>query len=364
MLITDDLKRVVEPLKGRLPDEQTQRLMGMGVTTAEELRDLLAYANPMLLYNSVNSPGAPAAPVLRAPRVARSAWGRSAAMAPYRIFSSVSGKETPHLVRRPRGVFLAEAQRNRRGLPPLGIRTHTEGEPVVGADLRSRMPDVRSQGNRPTSVGFAACALRESLLHASKEKVVALSVQFLYWQCKERDGAAKEEGSRLALAMETLREVGVPPARMWRYSPSPDPTGNEGQGPPPRESSLKAKAAGYRVSRFMRLRSRDVRALRAVLEAENLVTFAANTFAAWDYPSTVMSGEIPLPLPGENTDGGQAVALVGFEDNPALPGGGAFIFQNSWGSGWGAQNRYGPGYGTLSYAYVSLYGLEAYTLER
>ena len=238
MRITDDLKRSVEPLKGRLPEEQTQRLMSLGVTTAEELRDHLAYANPMLLYNYLNSPGAPAAPVLRATRVARSAWGRSAAMAPYRIFSSAYGKGTPPLVRRARGILLADAQRTRRGLPPPGIRTHAGAEPKVGVDLRSRMPDVRSQGNRPTSVALAFCALRESMLHASGEKVVALSAQFLYWLCKERDGEPKEEGSRLSVAMDLLREVGVPPARMWRYSPSPDPTGNEGQGPPANEAAL------------------------------------------------------------------------------------------------------------------------------
>ena len=364
MQITDDLKRSVEPLKGRLPEEQTQRLMGLGITTAEELRDQLAYANPMLLYGFLDSPGAPAAPVLRATRIARSAWGRSAAMAPYRIFSSAYGKETPPLVRRPRGVLLAEAQRARRGLPPPGIRTNAEGTPILSVDLRPRMPDVRSQGNRPTSVAFAVCALREALLHGADEKVVALSAQYLYWACKEKDGEPKEEGTRLSVALDALREVGVPPARMWRYSPSPDPTGNEGQGPPPKEATLRNKALSYKINRFMRLRSRDVRALRAILDSESPIAFAVNTFAAWDYPSTVLSGDVPLPLPGENTDGGQAVVLVGYEENSALPGGGAFIIQNSWGSAWGLKARYGVGCGTLSYSYASLYGLEAYTLER
>ena len=364
MRITDELKRVVEPLKGRLPEEQTQRLASLGITTAEELRDQLAYGNPMLLYNFLDSPGAPASPVLRAPRVARSAWGRSAAMAPYRIFSSAHSKETPPISRRPRGILLTEAQRNRRGLPPVSIRSGSDTEPSVGVDLRSKLPEVRSQGNRPASVAFAACALREALLHTCKEKVIALSPQFVYWSCKERDGQPKEEGSRLGIAMDVLREVGTPPARIWRYSPSPDPTGNEGQGPPSNAANVASKAVAYKINRFIRLRSRDVRALRAILDSENPVGFAANTFAGWDYPSTVLSGDVPLPLPGENTDGGQAMVLAGYEDNGDLPGGGTFIFLNSWGTGWGTNSRFGPGYGTLSYAYVSLYGLEAYALER
>ncbi len=363
MQITDDLKGDVEPLKGRLPEEQTQRLRSLGINTAEELRDQLAHGNPMLLYDYLDSPGAPAAPLLRAPRVARSAWGRSAAMAPYRIFSSVADKGTALLQRRPRGILLTDDQRSRRGLPPPGIRTDTDGQPHVGVDLRARMPDIRNQGNRPTSAAFAVCSLRESLLHSAKQKVVALSAQFLYWQCKNRDGDPLEEGTRLGVAMDVVREVGVPPARLWRYSPSPDPTGNEGQGAPPKESTLLNKASEFKVNRFIRLRSRDVRALRSVLDSANVVTFAANTFACWDYPATVLSGDIPLPLPGENTDGGQAVCLVGYEDNPALPGGGAFLIHNSWGTGWGEKNRYGAGYGTLSYAYAALYGLEAYTIE-
>ena len=193
MQITDDLKGDVEPLKGRLPEEQTQRLRSLGINTAEELRDQLAHGNPMLLYNYLDSPGAPAAPLLRAPRVARSAWGRSAAMAPYRIFSSVADKGTALLQRRPRGILLTDDQRSRRGLPPPGIRTDPDGQPHVAVDLRARMPDIRNQGNRPTSAAFAVCSLRESLLHAAKQKVVALSAQFLYWQCKNRDGDPLEE---------------------------------------------------------------------------------------------------------------------------------------------------------------------------
>lgn len=364
MQINEALKRLVEPLKGSLPEEQVVRLLSLGITTAEELRDQLAFGNPVLLHNFLDSPGAPAAAVLRAPRIARSAWGRSAAMAPYRVLSSILDAGVPPLQRRARGVILLESQRSRRGLPPLPVRAETSPGSVVRVDLTGRLPEARNQGNRPTSVAFAACALREALCSLSGEKPIALSAQFLYWKCKERDGAPKEEGTHLGVAMEVLREVGVPPAQLWRYSPSPDPTGNEGQGPPPRESVLAARAAASRVGRYVRLRSRDVRALRAALEAENPVLLAVHTFPAWDYPSTNLSGDVPLPLPGENTDGGHAVVLAGFEDNHALPGGGSFIFQNSWGTGWGAHNRNGAGRGTLPYAYVALYALEAYTLER
>jgi len=363
MRITESLKRDVEPLKGKLPEEQVLRLLSLGVTTAEELRDQLAFGNPLLLHTFLDSPGAPAAPILRAGRIARSAWGRSAGMAPYRLLSSIQDGGAPPLLRRPRGVLLAEAQRSRRALPPSPIRSHAEDLAAGGIDLTSRMPEVRQQGNRSTAVAFAVCALREGLAGLAQEECVPLSAQFVYWLCKERDGKPKEEGTDLGVAMEVLREVGAPPATLWRYSLTPDPTGNEGQGPPPRESTLTTKAYPYRIGRYVRLRSRDVRALRATLEGGNLVVLAVHTFAAWDYPSTTLTGDISLPLPGDNADGAHAVLLTGFEDNAALPGGGAFSFQNSWGKTWGARGRYGPGRGTLPYAYVALYATEAYTVE-
>jgi len=363
MRITEALKREVEPLKGKLPEEQVLRLLSLGVTTAEELRDQLAFGNPLLLHNFLDSPGAPAAPILRAPRVARSAWGRSAGMAPYRALSSIQDGGTPPLLRRPRGVMLAEAQRSRRALPPAPIRSHAEDLAAGGVDLTSQMPEVRNQGNRATSVAFAVCALREGLAGLVGEPCVPLSSQFVYWMCKERDGKPKEEGTDLGIGMSVLHEIGTPPATLWRYSPTPDPTGNEGQGPPPKEATLTAKAKPYQMGRYIRLRSRDVRALRATLEGGNLVVLAVHTFAAWDYPSTALSGDISLPLPGDNADGAHALLLVGFEDNAALPGGGAFAFQNSWGRTWGEKNRYGVGRGTLPYAYVALYATEAYTVE-
>ena len=363
MRITEALKREVEPLKGRLPEEQVLRLMSLGITTAEELRDQLAFGNALLLYNFLDSPGAPAAPILRAPRVAPSAWGRSSGMAPYRMFSSIHDGGAPALLRRARGVMLAEAQRNRRALPPSPIRSHAEDRPGGGVDLTAQMPEVRNQGGRATSVAFAVSALREGLGGLMGEACAPLSSQFIYWKCKELDSKPKEEGTDLGIGMAVLHEIGAPPATLWRYSPAPDPTGNEGQGPPPRESVLTAKAKSFRIGRYVRLRSRDVRALRATLEGGNLVVLAVHTFAAWDYPSTALSGDISLPLPGDNADGAHAVLLVGFEDNAALPGGGAFAFHNSWGRSWGEKNRYGAGRGTLPYAYVALYATEAYTVE-
>jgi len=54
------------------------------------------------------------------------------------------------------------------------------------------------------------------------------------------------------------------------------------------------------------------------------------------------------------------LVLVGYELREDIPGGGRFVFRNSWGTDWAAQGHFGPGYGTLFFDYLRNYGLEAF----
>ena len=70
-----------------------------------------------------------------------------------------------------------------------------------------------------------------------------------------------------------------------------------------------------------------------------------------------------MPLSGDSQVGGHAVCLVGYQDSTSSPGGGYFILRNSWGTAWGSQCPYRPGYGTIPYQYIAQYNWEAYTLS-
>jgi hypothetical protein len=63
------------------------------------------------------------------------------------------------------------------------------------------------------------------------------------------------------------------------------------------------------------------------------------------------------PAPKELFDG-HAIALVGYEDDAKKPGGGTFIFRNSFGANWADH-----GYGTMSYAYARKYANDILWLE-
>ncbi len=99
---------------------------------------------------------------------------------------------------------------------------------------------------------------------------------------------------------------------------------------------------------------------------------------AWYNSLGRLRGEIALPLMAtsgpqatilDNYLGGHAVALVGYVDNSVedeesqRPGGGYFIFRNSWGEDWAPKNDFARGHGCLPYEYLTRFCLEAQVID-
>jgi C1A family cysteine protease len=224
--------------------------------------------------------------------------------------------------------------------------------------LADRFPKVRDQGERGTCVAFASAAWLEYHLYQASPPTTHHSEQFVYWACKETDGRPKQEGTFLRTARQVLKSRGACLEKTWPYNPMPvGPT--EGQGPPPEGAEEEARKYVWASSRKMA--AGDVDPLRESIDRGNPVVLSVLTFPSWDYPHVEETGEISMPLPGASPDGGHAVCVVGYELRRGIPGGGAFIFRNSWGRKWARrQGRFGDGYGTLFFDYVRLYGLEAF----
>ena len=60
--------------------------------------------------------------------------------------------------------------------------------------------------------------------------------------------------------------------------------------------------------------------------------------------------EVMVPPSKDHVTDGHSITLVGHKNSAAFPGGGYFIFRNSWGPTFGDH-----GYGYMSYAYVKAY---------
>ena len=104
----------------------------------------------------------------------------------------------------------------------------------------------------------------------------------------------------------------------------------------------------------------DVDAIRGHLDDGRPIVVGVLTFSNWDFPAAADTGEITLPLPLSQPDGGHAIGPVGYELRPNAPGVGVFLFRNSRGESWAHGSRYRAGYGTPFFESVRQYTLEAY----
>lgn len=246
------------------------------------------------------------------------------------------------------------------GIPPMTIAPAIAAPAVLphSVNLIPGMPAVRNQRNRGTCVAFASIAVFEHYLQGAYQD---MSEQFLYWNCKRSDGIPSSSGTYVSVAFPLLGRDGVCLEATWPYNPNPI-AGNEGQAPPPPGAVVQALA--YRPTTIKRIAPTSVLDIKAELAADRCVAFSVPVFNSWWNQAVSLSGDILMPIPGEVRTGGHAMCLVGYQDSPAEEpiGGGRFLLRNSWGTTWGLRNPNGAGYGTIPYAYISRFGMEAYTV--
>lgn len=211
---------------------------------------------------------------------------------------------------------------------------------------------VRHQAERSTCVAHTVCALLECT-----PQPIDLSEQFLYWLCKEHDGAPAQAGTWQRVAVPLLVEHGVLLEQEWPYRSRRG--GSEGQGPPPDGWAEKAEAR--RASGGEALNPRSVEAICARLDAQQPVGISVPVFVNWRIAQ--LSGDIPMPLPEARPDGGHAMCALGYGIDDGYLGGGYLILRNSWGTGWAEHSPFGPGYGTIPFSYIRRYGWEAFTVQ-
>jgi papain like protease len=232
---------------------------------------------------------------------------------------------------------------------------------ACGPPLITPAIPIRNQQFRGTCVAHAVVAALEYWLNSSGS-YQDMSEQFLYWNCKNNDGAPTQPGTWIRVAAPLVQRDGVCPEAVWPYNPNPIP-GNEAQNPVP--MGAQRQALPYRVPVVTALPATSISDYKTALASQRWVPFSIPVYNSWYQSSQVrLTGDITNPIPGETRVGGHAMCIVGCIDQPDRPelGGGRFILRNSWGTGWGQTSPYGSGYGTIPYIYIQRFGMEAYTL--
>jgi len=227
--------------------------------------------------------------------------------------------------------------------------------------LVANMPPIRDQKERGTCVSFATLGAFEHS-RGSKEN---FSEQFLYSKCKEVDGIPNVDGTYLGVAFpKALAVYGCCLEATWAYNPVKNPS-NIGQGPA--SAPAIAEAKNFLPSATWPLTPTSVYDIKSQLAQKRCVAFSIPVFNSWyKNPAVRLSGDIIMPIPGETRAGGHAMCFVGYEDLQDKPeiGGGRFFLRNSWDSNWGIHSAVNQsGYGTIPYAYISGFCVEAYVLK-
>ena len=361
MLMNADRANLFQSLEtSGVPSEALARLGAMGITTLAELRDHWAYGNRQLIVEYLGE--SPVRMVSAAPARMLATRGGVAVAGSGFVNLLDAGKARP-LIKRARGVLVSAAERASVAVAPDAIpmtaaRRAGGGAATKTVSLIAKCPPIRNQQERGTCVAFASVGFLEFHLNADATGAhKRFSEQFVYWGCKNEDDMPQTEGTFVSTARQVLKTRGSCLGKTWKYNPLPIPH-NESQGPPP--DGAKDEAEQF-VFSAKTVAAKNPERLREQLDAGQPVVLSVKTFPSGDYPTTSDTGEIPMPIPGDKSDGGHAICVVGYELNSRFPGGGAFLIRNSWGTAWGKPSgRFQPGYGTLFFEYIKKYGLEAY----
>ncbi|MFP4599408.1 MAG: proprotein convertase P-domain-containing protein [Persicimonas sp.] len=268
------------------------------------------------------------------------------------------------------------------------------------SDLLELQTPVKSQGSRGVCSIFSNVALMEHLY--IKEGTLEnpdFSEQYLQWSVKNEVGAFRNTaGSSSRNNLQAISQYGIVEESAWRYEPNPwgasDDEDCEGDSMPtkcytngePPEEALDAEKWTLPRGEWVSTRPDDI---KAVMHEKGMAVVVGLDFfyqswnhGASDLPTNSEYSNNGYVLYPNDTDkqksrenrAGHSILLVGWDDDLEVPRmdaegnemvdengetiteKGFFIFKNSWGTGFGADNPHGAGYGFISMDYVEEYG--------
>jgi len=205
---------------------------------------------------------------------------------------------------------------------------------------------VLHQGNRGTCVANAFC----HAIYFSTDDKILTSRQHLYSSCKYIDGIPTSSGTYLATAIKVLTDsslidYGIVLENDWPYVSKK--TESEHQGPPPsRIYHDSLRMVGLQPVDIRTDKSYILNDINKVLvHYETPVVVGLKLFISFHNSKTADTGWVPLPLPGEESQGGHAMLIVGKDSKKKV-----YLVLNSWGKNWGDE-----GIAYIPFEYVRKY---------
>jgi len=257
-----------------------------------------------------------------------------------------------------------------RTAPRIEIRFQPSAVIAPKVDLRPQIEKfglaIRDQGNRATCSVFATTFLIEyQSAITSGTKNIELSEEYLNW-AKNRASKTDVDGGKFTDIISGYTQFGMVPIKDMPNQPAFHP-----KHPDAPTNSVIASGKKFARFRLTFIKQWDNRKgmSAAQLEATKAALSAGHPVATgiwWlENFETVIVANVPLlkeyPRKDNNSDpsknpmfDGHSIDLVGFHEGRDFPGGGYFIFRNSFGPNFGHD-----GYGFVSFEYIRDYSNDA-----
>ena len=267
-------------------------------------------------------------------------------------------------------VEYAEGRRER-----LSVQYLAEATRIAEADWTDRNLALMRRGN-PVEPDFAAAfpgPVRqvEMLVKANVPGTPAADAFVDSFGRQVRKRLAGDGGARLKRTFEALSRFGICRYDLWPYARvamGGETASADALGEFPPGSHKDARRRRIPMRRLYVLRSpNNVEELKRLLSGEGSrlpmpVCLGVELFDGCDdetFSLPHVADGPEGPVTAEDAKGLHEIMLYGYEDDPAMPGGGCFLLLNSWGEEWGDKGR-----GRIPYAYVECFAREAGTISR
>jgi C1A family cysteine protease len=210
-------------------------------------------------------------------------------------------------------------------------------------DWREYCLPVQDQQDLRTSSAHACIGLFQYFERRATGQVITPSRLFLHANALRLSGGdGIRGGAGLRVTLKAAVKFGLPPERFWPYVPAalkrvPEPY-------------LYAFNAEYHDVRYVRVDAVTQSGVRTLQTVKSLLAGGFACALGFGVPSSLTEDpEIPFPTRFDSIRTGQAVTVVGYNDDMRIRSSrGALLIRNSWGPKWGQD-----GYGWLPYRYVT-----------
>jgi len=227
------------------------------------------------------------------------------------------------------------------------------------ADLR---PDYASLGLKPKNQNprgccslFAMVGVLEFELAKATGKPVSLSEEYMNWASHQTNGRGSD-GSFFSDALRGAECFGICAETLMPYQrefrPDAEPSVEAFRDAETRKGVSALWIKEWDVTTGM------TNAMLAQIRESVATGHPVAIGMRWPKTDTYLGDQLLTPPRPEDVFDGHSVVIVAYEDDAAQPGGGTFVFRNSFGPEWGE-----GGYARMSYAYAQAYGNDALGLR-